>query len=366
MDELAVSRHGYGLERTFEAIQGGQLTLGFTGGSITDPRPGHNWPEAVAAWFVETFPGTRIVVENAAIGATGSELAVLRARRDLVERGCNLVFIEYAVNDGGEPAEKRMRTREGLIRKLLAGEGRDLVLVYTYAQDMYPDMLAGRVPPSIADFEALGRHYGIGSVWMGLHALQEVQRGRMRWEEWLPDGLHPQSRGSLAYADSVIHFLEEELFAVTSRGRLPSGAGVPEPLNALNWEHAYSLPFSVVKTRGPWTVQRASRCVWMDQLLCTAAPGAGLSFGFAGRGLSLGFDFGRSSAEFRYCLDHGEWRDSNRDRPAWCGEDGWYRVWHLADDLPPDTHTFDLEVVHGNCAGCSGTNFRLAAIGVIP
>lgn len=366
MDELTVWRHGFGLERTFAAIQGGQLTIGFTGGSITDPRPGCNWPEAVVAWFTDTFPGTRIVVENAAIGATGSELAVFRAKRDLVDRGCDLVFVEYAVNDGGEPPEKRMRTREGLLRKLLAGEGRDLVLVYTYGQDMYADMMAGRVPPSIADFEQLGRHYGIGSIWMGLYALQQVMKGKMRWEEWLPDGLHPQARGSLAYAESVVSFLEEELFSVTSRGRLPSGAGRPEPLNPLNWEHAYLLPFNVVKTKGPWTLQRASKCVWMDQLLCTAAPGAQLSFAFAGRGLTLGFDFGRSSAEFRCRVDGGEWQPSNRDRPTWCGEDGWFRTWHLADDLPPAMHTFDLEVVHGNAANCTGTNFRLATIGVIP
>jgi hypothetical protein len=366
MQNLQVHQHRAGLRRTRAAIQRGALTIGFAGGSITDPRAGWNWPEAVTAWFVETFPGVRMTVENAAIGATGSELAIFRAQRDLIDRGCDLVFVEYAVNDGGEPAEKRMRTREGLIRKLLAGEGRDLVLPYTYSQDMYADMVDGRVPPSIADFERLAGHYHIGSVWMSLHALREVMQGRMRWEEWLPDGLHPQSRGSLSYAQSVITYLERELLGDASTEALATGNAMPAPLNPCNWEGAYCLPFAQVKLAGPWTVQRWSKLVWIDQVLNTAAVGARLSFEFDGRGLSLGFDFGKSSAEFRYRLDGGEWKQSERDRPAWCPEDGWYRISSIADDLPAGRHMFELEVVHGNTANCTGTNFRMACIGIVP
>jgi hypothetical protein len=364
--DLPIWRQAGGLHRTLRAIRDGALTIGFTGGSITDPRAGWNWPEAVTAWFVEKFPGVRISVENAAIGATGSELAVFRAQRDLIDRGCHLVFVEYAVNDQGEPAEKRMRTREGLLRKLLAGEGRDVVLAYTYMQDFYADVIAGRMPASVADFEMLGRHYGIGSVRMGLHAFREVMQGRMRWEEWLPDGLHPQSRGSLSYAQSVIGYLERELISAPGAAAIPTGADRPSPLNEQNWEAAYGLPFAQVTLTGPWTVQRWSKLVWIDQVLATAAVGAGLSFDFTGRGLSLGFDFGKTSAEFRYRLDGGPWEASKRDRPAWCPDEGWYRISNIADDLEAGAHHFDLEVVHGNTEGCTGTNFRLALIGVVP
>src|SRR5437763_326691 len=112
------------------ALKSGRITLGFIGGSITDPRSGTRWPEPVTAWFIEHFPGVRVLVENAAIGATSSDLGVFRAERDLIRRGCDLVFIEYAVNDNGVPVENRNRTREGLIRKLLKDEPRDLVFVY--------------------------------------------------------------------------------------------------------------------------------------------------------------------------------------------------------------------------------------------
>jgi hypothetical protein len=132
------------------------------GGSITAGI--HNWPEPVVNWFGDAFPDARISVENAAIGATGSPLAIFRAERDIIQRKCDLVFIEYAVNDWELTPKLRGRTREGLIRKLLEAESRDLVLGYAFRQEMYENMRQGIVPPSIAEFEELASHYDIGST----------------------------------------------------------------------------------------------------------------------------------------------------------------------------------------------------------
>jgi lysophospholipase L1-like esterase len=372
-DLMEIYQHRGGLKRTLQAIKNGAVTLGFIGGSITDGRAEWNWPEPVAAWFVEQYPGVRVTVENAAIGATGSDLAVFRAQRDMIDKGCDQVFIEFAVNDSGSPAEQRMRSREGLIRKLLAGEGRDIVLTYTFHQPQYAEMMAGKMPGYVADFEQLGAHYHLGSVWMGLYALQEVMKGRMRWEEWLPDGLHPQHRGSLSYAQSVMPFLEKELAAAPSQEVILTGTSLPAPLNVSNWEKACALPFSTVKLEGPWSIRNWPKLYWIDRVLHTSAVGARLSFAFEGRGLLLGFDFGRTSAEFMYRLDGGDWQASNRDRPDWCGTDGWYRTFLVADDLPNRSHTFEMEVVHGLAhsdavlpGNFTGTNINLGLIGILP
>lgn len=370
---MEIYQHRGGLKHSRQAIQNGSLTLGFIGGSITDGRPEWNWPEAVSAWFVERFPGLRIQVENAAIGATGSDLAVFRAQRDLIACGCDLVFVEFAVNDFGSPSEQRFRSREGLLRKLLAGAGRDVVLTYTFHQPQYAEMIAGAVPATVAEFEQLAAHYSLGSVWMGLHALQEVMKGRMRWEEWLPDGLHPQSRGSLSYAQSVTTFLERELVTAPSTAVIATGSALPTPFNARHWGAAFNLPFAQVKWEGPWSVRNWPKLYWIEHVLHTAAVGASLSFDFEGRGLVLGFDFGKTSAEFIYRLDGGDWQKSNRDRPEWSPTDGWYRTFVVSDELAPGAHHFELQVVHGCPAGdnplpgaYAGTNMNLALIGVIP
>ncbi|OAB47114.1 SGNH/GDSL hydrolase family protein [Paenibacillus antarcticus] len=357
--------HRSSLTRTLQRIQEGELTIGFIGGSITDARPRHNWPEPVIAWFAERFPQVTLKIENAAIGATGSDLAVFRARRDLIERDCDLVFMEYAVNDAEEPEEKRGRTREGLIRQLVDGRGRDLLLTYTYCQEMYNDMMEGRVPDSISQLEKLAEHYRLGSVWMGKYALDEVQKGRIRWQDWLPDGLHPTQRGSLSYAHSVIAFLEQELLIQHGEDEVTDVTGKPDALYPMNWEKVELLPLEQVKCEGPWIIRRWVNLEWIDRVLETAAVGSKLSFTFVGRGLALGFDFGRASAEFRYRLCEGEWKVISRERPSWVADEGWFRMELIADDLDDGFHDFELEVIHGNRENCTGTDFRLAFIGVI-
>lgn len=355
------------LTETRRKLQSGALTLGYIGGSITeDGRPSHNWPEPVTRWFVEKFPQARIVVENAAIGATGSDLALFRAERDLINRHCDLVFIEYAVNDYLTDSGKRMKAREGLIRKLLADGRSELILVYTYSQRMYEDMSRNRVPDSIAEFEQLAEHYGISSVWAGLHAWEEVARGRMAWDEWLPDGLHPTHRGSLSYGRSVISLLERQLTEQPRADKPVPKQPLPQALHRDHWEHTEILPFAEVRLEGPWTIKRATALMpRVDQLLCTSAIGAKLSFTFKGRGLALAFDFGKKSSEFKYRIDGGEVITSNRDRPAWCGDGGWLRTYWIADELPDGEHRCELEVVHGDRDECRGTNFALGIIGIV-
>jgi hypothetical protein len=359
------------LIRTRKALDKGKLTLGFMGGSITDGRTEWNWPDPVCAWFSERFPKARLTVENCAIGATGSESAVFRAERAIISRNCDIVFVEFAVNDWWVESDRRMRTREALLRKLLKEE-RDVVIVYTYAQYMYPDMINEKMPHSIAEFEQLAKHYSISSVWMGLHALNQVKQGQLRFEAWLPDALHPQYRGSLAYAESVIQFLKGELSGKKRVCTTLSGKNRPAPLNVNNWERAVSLSFSEVTLHGAWLLKRWNKYGFLEQVLHTSAIGASLEFSFNGRGLSLGFDFGKNSAEFRYRIDGGEWKVSNRDRPDWVGADGWYQFYCVTDDLPNGRHHFEMEVIHGNHAGdptvnarYSGTQINLGLIGII-
>jgi len=342
-----------------KAIAGKHLTLGFIGGSITAGWE-HNWPSSVAGWFAETFPDVYLVAENAAIGATGSDSACLRVDREIIRRNCDITFVEYAVNDNGKDPVARGRTREGLIRKLLAA-GQDVVLVYTFCQEMYAEMVEGKVPASIADFEQIAEHYDIGSVWVGLHALNDVRAGRMKWDEWLPDNLHPGHRGSWSYSQAVIGFLREELKGKNAQ----ESPDLPEPLFPLNWQSATVLPLTAARTRGPWILKRTHYANHVGRILETFTPGATLEFDFTGRGLALIFDYGKKSAEFNYRIDGGDWIPVVRERPSWCGDCGLVRALPIADDLKPGPHTFEMEVTHGNRPECTGTECRLAVIGVL-
>ena len=358
----AVRRRG-ALDHTRAAVARGRLSVGFLGGSITSAQTGTRWPEPLTAWLADAFPGVRLTVENAAIGATGSDLAAFRAQPEILARGCDLVFVEYATNDYGEPTDRRTRTREGLLRQLLRDGRCDVVLVYTYCPEMQPDLFAGRVPATVAEFEVLADRYRLNSVWMGLHALREVRRGLLTWEEWLPDGLHPEKRGSLCYAQSVMAFLAEALGP--SRETETAPVPLPPPSVPGVWEHVRILPFSAVEWTGPWSVQRWESCHGLDRVLVSTAPGARLSLPFTGRGLLLGFDFGKTSGEIRHRVDGGEWKVTQRDCPTWAGDAGWFRTLLIDEALPPGSHRFELETLPGPAMAGRGTRTVIGLIGVI-
>lgn len=364
-DSFQILTHRQPLLHAREALLRRKLRIGFIGGSITEDIPyGRgftNWPEGVIAWFLQQYPDVDLDVESVGIGATGTDLAVFRARRDLIDRECDLIFVEFAVNDNGIETERRNKTREGLLRQLLRSGQTDVVLVYTFCQDMYADIQRGVVPASIAEFELLAEHYKLGSAWVGLNTLLEVEAGQLRWEEWLPDGLHPHSLGSSSYARCVGQFLQHELNTAESPA---SVRPLPPTLYPGSWEHARLLPLTEIERHGPWALRR-STSIWFDQVLRTAAPGSSLSFSFTGTGLVFAFNFGKSSAEFRYRINGGEWQTSVRERPNWCPDTGWIRIFVVGDALPLEEHYCEIEVIHGDRAECTGTNFDLGFVGIL-
>jgi hypothetical protein len=249
-----------------------------------------------------------------------------------------------------------------VLRQLLRGGTCDVVLVYTYGPDMQADMLAGRVPPSIADFELLAEHYGLSSVWVGLHSFREVERGVMTWEEWLPDGLHPEVRGSLSYAQAVTAFLSE---AIARPAKAAPRPALPAVLSAGAWEQVSRVAFDAVERTGPWAVRRSQLCRGVDQLLVSSAPSAGLKFKFTGRGLVLGFDFGRTAGEFRYRVDGGAWITTCRECPSWAGACGWLRHYLISDTLAAGPHTFELVTLPGATTEVRGTRTAIGFFAVI-
>lgn len=352
------------LRNTLQALSRGKLSLGFIGGSITEERPiemgRRNWPEFVLRWFQESFPKVRIEVENSAIGGTGSDLAVFRAKRDLVDRGCNLVFVEFAVNDHGIDPSFRERTREGLLRRLLGAGETDVLLVYTHRADWNSVIEDGSIPSSIRDFEKLAEHYQLSSIWAGLEMYRQITQGPATWEELLPDGLHPTRAGSALYGECVIGLLQDELIPHACQEY--SVQSLPESINPECWDEIGFVPFSEVQLSGKWLIRRWTHYSWNDQVLSSTIPGSRMKLSFVGRGLCFGFDFGSSSAEFQYRIDGGEWRPSNRKKLPEHPVAGWPQPYLVADNLRNERHEVEVEVLPGD----SERNvFDLGFIGVL-
>jgi len=355
---MDIINHRSGLSNLKSAISDrDSIRIGYIGGSITDETAKHNWPEYVSAWVKDTYPDKRVYAENIGIGGTGSALAVFRFDWELADKNCDLIFIEFAVNDIFDDADHRMRTREGLVRKIMNNTSADIVFVYTYMHELYDDMMAGRVPDTIAEFEQLAEHYGIGSVWMAKNAFDTMTRGLVRFEEWLPDNLHPQSTGSRLYAAPVIEYLAAELDDTT-----PAMDRSISPLHLQNWENARVLPFEEINTHGMWLIKSMyTRDV--RYALYTASTTATLSFSCKCKTVTMCRLFGSGCCELvKYRVNGGEWQTDKREALEWMGASGWMYQIDLADGDEEQDYFIEIR---GEKAAVGGSSLYITHIGIV-
>lgn len=352
------------LARFRRAAASGKCTVGYFGGSITDSAAPHNWPHFVDHWLTNRLPETRIVSENIALGATGSPIGLMRCRRDYLPCGCDLTFVEFAVNDSSYSTEFRNRTREGLLRQLLRSDTTDLVVVYTFMKEFQPAMSRGEMPDSIREFEALCEHYHIPSVWMSAYTFEMMQRGELRYDEWLPDLLHPQYAGARQYAKPVCDLLEMELTTENTDCQL-SGERMPEPLNPQNYEHLRLVDWDEVKLNGPFTIERSERLGAVSHFLCTSAPGAEITVEFEGTGLLMAEQFGSDTCEYQISVDGMKQLAVSRERPAWAGKEGWLRMESLCEALPFGRHTVTLVTDFSDRPETTGLLCRIGMFAVV-
>src|ERR1700682_5589322 len=80
------------------ATPGAEIKVAYFGGSIT-AQPG--WRPKTLAHFQKNWPAAKFSEITAAIGGTASDLGVFRLGQDVLDKNPDLVFVEFAVNDGG-------------------------------------------------------------------------------------------------------------------------------------------------------------------------------------------------------------------------------------------------------------------------
>ena len=156
---------------------GGDFTIVYMGGSITQagtmPRNQHMEPwgyrDHITDWLRRRYPDAQIRDVHAAVAGTGSEFGVLRMEKDVHPYRPDLVFVEYAVNDGGGDRLHLKQTMEGIVRQIWGRNPMaDIVFVYTLGRGMFYDYAKEKLPGSIAAHTQVARYYGIPEVTMGI------------------------------------------------------------------------------------------------------------------------------------------------------------------------------------------------------
>ena len=169
----------------FQKAQNGEdITVAYIGGSITE---GYN--AGTTEFYAKTctdllqgyFPDITVTGVNAGISGTPSLLGNLRLERDVLSADPDIVFVEFAVNDGQEADYKN--AYESLVRTLLTQE-KDIavVLLFTVLDSGYTCQ---------EHMSKIGANYDLPMISVHDSVYEEIEAGRMTWQDYSNDQSHP-------------------------------------------------------------------------------------------------------------------------------------------------------------------------------
>lgn len=154
-----------------------EIVVAYLGGSITAMG---GWRNLTTDWLRKTYPNVAFKEVHAAIGGTGSGLGVYRLEHDALRHKPDLLFVEFATNDGGCRPEDIWRSMEGIVRQTWRKDPTtDVVFTYTITASMMDDYGKGMCPRAASAMEQLADHYGIPSIGFGPRVAAEVKAGRL-------------------------------------------------------------------------------------------------------------------------------------------------------------------------------------------
>ena len=172
-----------GVGHFLEKIRSGkkEIVVAYLGGSITAMG---GWRNLTTDWLRKTYPGVTFKEIHAAIGGTGSDLGVFRLEHDALRYNPDLLFVEFATNDGHAAPESIWKSMEGIVRQTWRKDATtDIVFTYTITHAMLGDYGKGLCPRAASAMEQLADFYGIPSIGFGPRVMEEVKAGRlvMNW-----------------------------------------------------------------------------------------------------------------------------------------------------------------------------------------
>lgn len=301
---------------------GAEVKIGYLGGSITAQE---GWRPKTLAHFQKTWPQAKIGQINAAIGGTGSDLGVFRLKQDVLDHKPDLLFVEFAVNDGGAAPEQIHQCMEGIVRQTWKTLPEcDICFVYTITEALVPAMKEGKFQRSASAMEKVADHYGIPTIHMGMEVARLAKEGKIEWRAKLPktDEEKKAAGDKFIFAPDSVHPHVEtghELYlAAIVRSLKPieeaTGKAAPHvlaaPFVASNYEQAKLLPITAATLSSGFRLLDSKTDAFgkrwanrMTTLHTASKPGEKITFKFKGTRCSIYDIVGPDSGKLILKLD---------------------------------------------------------------
>ncbi len=337
-----------------KARQGQKIVVSTIGGSITEgagaTKPENRWANLSAQWWINKFPNTEVQFVNAGIGATGSNIGAHRAAQDLLRFKPDLVIVEFAVNDAN--TEFAAETLEGLTRQILKQPNNPAVM-YIFTTNT----IGGNAQEW---HSKVGYHYKLPMISERDAVYPEFQSGAIKWEDIMPDGIHPNDIGHKYMADFIYNLLDKVYDSLPDNNKLKPIKRIPKPLISDTFEYTNMFTGSdmnLISNNG-WsqTVFWRNADAWES-----SAPGSTIEFEVEGETISITY--------FRLRSDMGM-ADVQIDNNPPIKLNGWfeatwggYSEWALlARNLEPGKHRVKIRLLHEKAEESKGHKFQILSI----
>ena len=349
-----------GLPNVAAKLKAGQpVKVAYLGGSITAAA---GWRVKTLAWLQAQYPQAKLSEIHAAIGGTGSDLGVYRVGFDALRHKPDLLFVEFAVNDGGADPHEIHRCMDGIVRQTWAADPTtDICYVYTLTGGMVDELKSGKFPQAASAMEKLADHYAIPSIHFGVEVVKRLAADSLVFKApaspteaerkaigdrlvFSNDDVHPLDAGHGLYAEVVARHMPA-LFAAGKIG--PHVLG--EPLVADHYQKASMVALDRAKLGAGWVKlnrkddqQARSFDDRMPGISRADKPGTTLSFRFKGTAAGIYDLLGPDCGQVLVSVD-GE-------KPRTVARIDGYCTYHriavlrLASGLPDAVHSVEITV----------------------
>lgn len=193
----------YRLEKKLaQAASGEKTTVAYIGGSITEGiggTPDTCYAKLSYNYIAENYgTGDNVEYVNAGVSGTPSILGNLRLKKDVLDKNADIVFVEFAVNDGMEQIYKE--SYESLVRTILQQENEPaVILLFTVTKTGHTCQ---------EHMSQIGERYGLPMISVPDAIQPEIEAGNMTWADYSDDEAHPNAEGHKLVAEFIECYFE--------------------------------------------------------------------------------------------------------------------------------------------------------------
>ncbi|MBP1670143.1 MAG: hypothetical protein H6Q21_2509 [Bacteroidetes bacterium] len=267
-----------------KARRGEPVNIGVIGGSITmgslASTENKRWANIVTNWWRTKFPSSSVSLNNAGIGATGSDIGTFRVEKDILRKDPDFVVVEFAVNDSGEDSLYVREMMEGIVRQLLADTSKTGVMLLLLKME--------NGETAQADHKVVGDYYKIPWVSQADLIGPAIAEDGLTLSQVYgdtPNGVHPNDIGMQYIADFIMERLDSIYAHLPADEDLPAiSMALPEPLvsDVYTTTYTYTAASIIPLSNSGWI---PSATLWSSD-----TPGAELVFRLDGNAIAVKYD----------------------------------------------------------------------------